>query len=238
MSVIDICIILFVLFGGYLGFKQGLITTLVHLVGYIFIIVLSFTFKDSVSEFLMLHLPFFDFFGLIKGASVLNIAVYEIIAFVFVFSILTIVLKIILMATGILERLVSVLGLLNLPFKIIAFFIGLLRNYVIVFAVLFILSLPNFADNNFIKDSVLKDKILEETPILSSLASDNLQVFNEFVSLKNKYDDIENSNEFNYEGVELFLKYDIIQPDLVQKLVDSDKLHINNIDTLINKYNN
>ena len=235
MSIIDICIIIFVLFGGYLGYKQGLITTLVNLIGYILIIILSFTFKDPVSEFLMLHLPFFDFFGLIKGVSVINIAVYEIMAFGLVFSILTIALKIVLMATGILERLVSVFGLLNLPFKIIAFFIGLLRNYVIVFAVLFILSLPNFADNNFIKNSSLKHEILENTPVLTNFAENSLKVFNEFALLKEKYSESE-TNEFNYETLELFLRYDVIDTELVKKLVDSDKLHIKGVETLIEKY--
>lgn len=235
MSFIDICIIIFILFGGYLGYKQGLITTLVNLIGYILIVILSFIFKDSVSELLMLHLPFFDFFGLIKGVSVINIAVYEIMAFGLVFSVLTIALKIVLMATGILERLVSIFGLLNLPFRIIAFFLGLLRNYVIVFAILFILSLPNFADNNFIKNSSFKDEILNNTPILTGYAEDSLKVFNEFALLKEKYSDSE-TNEFNYDTLELFLKYDIISADLVKKLVDVDKLHINGVENLIEKY--
>ena len=100
---------------------------------------------------------------------------------------------------------------------------------------MFILSLPNFADIGIIKDSNYKEPILNNTIILSSFAEDSLKVFNEFASLKEKYNDSE-SNEFNYEGVELFLKYNVITPDLVQKLVDSDKLHINGVENLIEKY--
>ena len=78
MNIVDIVILIFILFGGLIGWKQGFTKSLVNCVGYILIIVIAFVLKNPISEFFMMYLPFFDFFGLIKGLTVLNIALYEI----------------------------------------------------------------------------------------------------------------------------------------------------------------
>ena len=75
MSIIDLCIIIFLLLGALIGFKQGFTKSLVNCVGYILIVIIAFVLKNPISEFMMNYLPFFDFYGLIKGVSVLNIAV-------------------------------------------------------------------------------------------------------------------------------------------------------------------
>ena len=96
MSIVDIVIIIFVLLGAVVGFKQGFTKSLVSCVGVILVTVFAFLLKNPVSEFLMSVSPFFNFGGIIKGVTVLNIALYEVIAFALVFGVLMIVLKILL----------------------------------------------------------------------------------------------------------------------------------------------
>ena len=63
-----------------------------------------------------------------------------------------------------------------------------------------------------------------------------MTVFNEFSSLKEKYASINDSNKFNYDTLDLFLKYDVVKIDIVEKLIQSDKLHIKGSKKLIEKY--
>src|SRR5690625_5201712 len=100
MNIVDILIIIFILLGASIGFKQGFTKSLVSFVGIIVVIILAYLLKNPVSEFLMSIGPFFNFGGIIKGVTVLNIAVYEIIAFILVFTILMIILRVLLLATG------------------------------------------------------------------------------------------------------------------------------------------
>ena len=81
MNVVDIVILIFLAFGALIGFKRGFTRQLVSLVGIFVIIVVSFLFKNPVSVFLYNNLPFFNFGGIFKDITVLNILVYEVIAF-------------------------------------------------------------------------------------------------------------------------------------------------------------
>lgn len=45
-----------------------------------------------------------------------------------------------------------------------------------------------------------------------------------------------NATEFNRETLDLFLKYDVITVDSVETLRDKNKLKIDNLDEILNKY--
>lgn len=235
MNIVDIVIIIFILLGGFIGFKQGFTKSLVNCVGYIVIIIVAFLLKNPVSEFMMLHLPFFDFFGIIKGLSVLNIAVYEVLAFLLIFGLLLIGLKFLMIATSVFETLLKFTIILGLPSKILGAILGLIKNYVLVFIALYVLTLPTISGNAFLNDSKFIKPILEKTPVLSIFADKTVSVANEFVQIKDKYEN-SNTNEFNLETLDLFLKYDVVKLETVEKLVDKDKLHIKNIDSVLDKY--
>ena len=54
-------------------------------------------------------------------------------------------------------------------------------------------------------------EFLDKTPLLSSFADKSVNVINEFFVLKDNYNDKSISeDEFNYQAIELFLKYEII----------------------------
>ena len=234
----DIIIILVVLFGGIVGYNQGFTKTFVNFVGTVGILILSFILKNPLAEFMMLNFPFFEFGGLIKGVSVLNILVYEVIAFGLCFSILFIILKIIMVFTNIFEKILSITIILGFLDNVLGFVLGLFKNYIIVFVILFVLSLPNFSGNEFIGDSKLRGIIIEKTPVLSSCVGDASVVFNEFASLKEKYEKTSDNNKFNYDTLDLFLKYEIVKPATVEKLISSGKLHIKGSKKLLKKYKN
>ena len=180
--------------------------------------------------------PFFNFGGIIKGITVLNIALYEVVAFALVFSILTIVLKIVLLSTGILETILKFTVILGIPSKILGALVGMLRHYVIIFFTLYLLSMPNFVDVSFINNSNFKEPILKNTPILSNVASSSLKVLDEFKGISDKYTETESNNEFNLETLDLFLKYKVVTKKEVIYLEKSGKIKINGIEKVLNKY--
>jgi len=179
------------------------------------------------------NLPFFDFGGLLKGLPVLNIFVYELIAFIITLSLLALILKLILKVTKIFEFLLKITVFLGVPSKILGAIVGMIENFIFVFIVLYILNLPLF---DFNLNSKYKDKILSSTPILSSLVNDSVKVLEEFTELKDKYKDTENSNEFNKETLDLFLKYEVINVESVETLIKKDKLKMEGAEEILNKY--
>ena len=236
MNIIDIIIILFLILGAYIGFKQGFTKSLVSFLGILFVAIIAYFLKNPVSEFLMSFCPFFNFGGIIKGVTVLNIAIYEIIAFILVFSILIIALKVLLLTTGILETILKFTIILGIPSKILGSIVGIIKHYVIIFFVLYFLSMPNFVDVEFIKNSNYREPILKNTPLLSNVAESTLKVLDEFKGLSDKYTDTENSNEFNLETLDLFLKYKVVTVDTVKKLENNGKIDIKGMDRVISKY--
>lgn len=233
MLVADIIILIFILLGVVVGFKRGLTTELISTLGIIIIVVVAFILKNPVSQVLYSYLPFFKFGGFIKGVTVLNILVYEIIAFLLVLGILTIVFKLVLSFTKIFEKLLKYTIVLGIPSKIAGAVVGIIENYIWAFIILYVISLPFF---NFNFESKYRDKILNNTPILSKYIDSSTKVIDEFADLKDKYEVTTNATEFNRETLDLFLKYKIITVDSVEELIKKDKLSISNVDEILNKY--
>lgn len=236
MNIVDILFIIFVLFGAFIGFKQGFTKSLVSFVGIVIVTIIAYLLKNPVSEFLMSFCPFFSFGGIIKGVTVLNIAVYEIIAFLLVFSVLMILLRALLLATGILETILKFTIILGIPSKILGAVIGVLKNYIIAFFILYFLSMPNFVNVGIINESHFREPILKNTPLLSGIAESSLKVLDEFKGLSDKYQNTENNNQFNLETLDLFLKYKVVTVNTVKKLDESGKINIDGIENVLAKY--
>lgn len=235
MSVVDIVIVIFLLFGAFLGFKRGFTKQLVSSIGFILVVILAFILKNPISEFLYQNLPFFKFGGIFKGVTVLNIVIYEVIAFLLVLSILMIGLRILLLATSIFEKVLNMTIILGIPSKIMGAILGVIEYYVVVFIILYILSFPMF-NSVILADSKYKDKIIHNTPVLSNFADKSMNIVNDFVELKNKYEKETNPNQFNYEALDVLLKHKVISVKSVKKLDEKNKLLIDGVQELINKY--
>jgi len=238
MNIVDILIVLFIIGGAAVGSKDGFMKSLLKLTGLSIVLTLSYLLKNPVSELYMSVLPFLPFGGVIKGLTVLNIAVYELLAFASLCAVFTVILKIVLRTTGIFDKLVSLTFLLGVPSKILGALLGILKNYIITFFVLYYLAMPNFYDVSVVKYSKLKDPILKNTPVLSAKAKNINDVIEEFSELADKYKEIDNPNEFNLETLDLFLKYKITTKENVRKLKESGKIKIDGLDELLEKYEN
>ena len=91
--------------------------------------------------------------------------------------------------------------------------------------------------SKFIKrDLEYKNNILNNTPLLSGFIEPTMKVLDEFGDLKNKYETTENASEFNRETLDLFLTYDVVTVESVDKLIENDKLKIDNVEEILNKY--
>lgn len=235
MALVDILIIGFIFIGGLVGWKRGVIKEAASAIGVVLITILSFIFKNPLSIILYENLPFFKFGGIFKGVTVLNIALYELIAFLIVFSILMILWKIVMFASGIVQKIIDMTIILGFPSKILGFIIGLVEYYLICFVVLYILVLPIFSVKEVV-DSKYANFVLEKTPLISNMFGDKMEFLDEFVSLKEKYKNTDSANEFNYDTLDLFLKYDIININSAKKLREKNKLKIDGIDNLLKKY--
>lgn len=233
INIIDAIILLIILLGGVIGFKEGVIKKLTSIVGLIIVVVLSFILKNNLSVFFYENLPFFDFWGVFKGIQVLNIVFYEMLAFLIIASVLTIVYKVILGITGIIEKILKATVILSIPSKILGFFVGLIENYIWVYIVLFILTLPiiNFKMLYVSKSAMF---IMEKTPILSKYTDKTLVIYNDLYEIIDNKESKTNE-QINKESLELMLKHDIITKESAEKLIKKNKIVIED-DSFLNNY--
>ena len=236
MNVLDIGIIIFIIFGGILGLKRGFTKELVEAVGFIVVIIIAYFLKNPLSVLMYEYLPFFNF-GLLKNVEIFNILIYEMLAFIICIVVLSVILRVILLATSVFEKILNTTIILGIPSKIAGAFVGLIHHFIVVFIILYILSIFCF-DIDFVNESELKNKILNNTPLLSDIADKGVEVVNEFLVLKDQYTDKTISeSEFNYRAIELFLKYDIITPESLEKLIEKGKIdEFDNYGDLIKTY--
>lgn len=224
MNIIDAIIILILLMGAVIGFKQGAIKKTVSFVGTFAIIIIAFIFKNDLSVLFYENLPFFDFWGAFKGIQVLNIILYEIIAFLVVFSLLFIVLRMLIVITGFAELLLKATIFLAIPSKILGIFVGLIEYYVYVFIALFVISLPvfNLVDLN---ESKFAGTILNNTPLLSGLADDTVEVYTEVYNIIDNRGN-KSTEELNEEVLTFMLDKKAISYESAKSLIDQNKVFV------------
>ncbi len=230
LNVIDAIILLFLLMGALVGFKKGVIKSVVSFVGTILVFVLSFALKNPLSVILYTYFPFFN-----VGITVVNILIYEAIAFVIVFAILSTVLGVVIKISGIIETLLKFTIVLGIPSKILGAIFGLLEMYVFIFAALFALSHFN-VNNSLITDSKMANWILEKTPFVSHMMEDTYSGIKEIVSLNKNYQNSQDKEKLNQDGLNILLKYNVLSVENANTLLEKGKLKINDAHIIISKY--
>ena len=170
MNIFDIGIILILIMCAITGFKKGVIKETVSLVGIILVFVIAFLLKGYLGNVLCKYLPFFNFTGNLKGVVTLNILMYQLIAFFILYSILISIYAIILKVSGIIQKLVNMTIVLILPSKIGGAIVSFISGYIVMFVVLLTLAIP-LKNSDLFMESNMVNKILYNTPILSSSTS-------------------------------------------------------------------
>jgi len=233
MNVVDYIILGILLLHLLKGLKNGLLLSIVNVIGVVLIFVIAFYIKGPISIFLYERLPFLSFAGIFKGIVAVNILFYEAIAYGITIILLSIVFTIIKRITKIIDRLLSFTLFLNLPSKILGGVIGLVEGILYSFILLFIASVVN-TTTVYVNESKYGNLILENTPIISTVTSDlvnsSKEIYNVVLNNKN------NTNKANLESIDILMKYDILSYDSSVKLINDKKLNIIGIESVIEKY--
>lgn len=223
-NVIDIIIVLFILIGGVVGFKEGVLKKLTSVIGLILVVVLAFILKNKLSIYFYENLPFFDLWGVFKGIQILNVVFYEMVAFLLIASLLMLVYRLLLAVTGLIEKILKATVILGIPSKILGFIVGLVEAYIWVYIFLFVLTLP-MINIKEIYTSKTASFIMEETPYLSKYTDKTKEIYTNLYNIIDNRQEKTNK-EVNEEAINLMLKYDIITPESAQKLIDSNKVSV------------
>lgn len=243
MNIIDVIVLLTIVFSGLIGMKKGFVKSLVSFLGIIIVFILSFSMKDKIAEWMCLNLPFFDFSGSFKGATILNVIIYQAVAFLAIFSVLIAIYHLIVKISGLAEWLlkISIIGII--PTKIGGLIVGLLKGILISLIAIVILSLPTlklgFIDGTkLVKDSMIRNYLYNSSPVVGNVTKDLNNSVDEIIELKDKFDNKETKEDFNLSSLDIMLKHKVIKTDLAEKLVNSGKLKIDSekAKEIINKY--
>lgn len=234
MNIIDVVIILVVLCSMVVGFKRGVLKELVMTVGFLLVFILSFYLKNPLADWFSLYLPFFQFGGIVEGVTVLNILLYQVIAFIIVFSVLMVIFNVILSVTGFVEKILKYTIILGIPSKLLGALVGAMEGYIIAFVLVFIFNQP-MLDVGIINESKLKDNILN-TPVLNKVVSSVGDTVSDVYSLVEDNKDDMNADDFNREAIDIMLKHKLIDVEYVEKLIDRGKVRVPGIDSVLNNY--
>ena len=224
IGVIDLIIIIILLIGGVVGFKEGAIKKITSFIGLFLVVIIAFMLKNKLSVYFYENLPFLDLWGVFKGIQILNVIFYELVAFVIIASALMIVYRLLLIITGLIEKVLKATIILSIPSKLLGFVIGIIESYVWIYIFIFILTLPviNFKE---IYTSKIANFMLKETPILSKYTGKTVDVYNDIYKIVVNRKDKTNK-QINEETMDLMLNYDIISKESAQKLIDSNKVSV------------
>lgn len=237
MIYIDLIIIILLILGFLEGWKKGLLTSIVKLVSSILIFALAILLKGPISSILIEHLPFFSFGGIFKDITMLNILLYEGIAFVIIIIVLTIVFKLVLSLTGVLNKFINATIILGLPNKIGGAIVNTLRMFIIAFIIIFICSLIP-ATSKYVKEAKVADAMLNNTPVLSNATKDLNKTIDEVYTLVTTIDKNESNDKINSEVYEIMLKYGIVSSDTVNNLIESGKIDATGFEEIETEYKN
>ena len=237
LNIFDVGIILLLIMFLIVGFKNGVIREAFALIGIIAVFILSFVFKGLLGNLMCIILPFFKLSGVIEGFSVINILIYQIIAFMLVFAILLTIYEIFLKISKFIQKLVNLTIILILPSKLLGAVVSLIKGVIVLFAVFIVLMIP-LKNSELFTGSTMVNQILYKTPIRSQSSNNYINTVEEIYNLAEKVSNKKiSTNAANLELLDMMLKHKIVNKSTVESLVKLHKLDdVNNIETVLQKY--
>ena len=217
MNIFSVIVILLIISSGVMGLKKGFLKESVVFIGTILVYIISFLLKDKIGLVLCKWFPFFSFDGL----QTLNILVYQLIAFIFIATILFSIATIIFKLTGIIQKLVDITIILTLPSKILGFIFGILEGYIVMFLILIILAIP-LRNVELFKESTVVTKIMYNSPILSKTLGGVPKTIEDITTEIQKTD--YNKNKVALDIMKIELDHNIISKEDTLDLIERGKL--------------
>ena len=111
----------------------------------------------------------------------MSLQLYELISFFILLSVFSLILAVIIKISGVIERFLRSTVILALPSRILGGVLGVIEFYVFSFILLLIVTMPIFSisTNKSLVESKYKDKILNNTLIISHLSGGTVKSINE-----------------------------------------------------------
>lgn len=220
MNIFSIIVILLIISSGVMGLKKGFLKESVVFIGTILVYIISFLLKDKIGLVLCKWFPFFSFDGL----QTLNILVYQLIAFIFIATILFSIATTIFKLTGIIQKLVDITIILTLPSKILGFIFGILEGYIVMFLILIILAIP-LRNVELFKESTVVTKIMYNSPILSKTLGGVPKTIEDILDVTTEIQKTDyNKNKVALDIMKIELDHNIISKEDTLDLIERGKL--------------
>lgn len=226
-AVMNAIIIAFLIAGLIVGFMRGFVETSVGFLEFLLVAFLAFILKNPISVFLYTKLPFFDF-----DIQVLNILLYELIAFILICIILAIILYIVNKFIRIIQKIFNFIIGIGIPTGVLGALITFLEFYLVLYLFIFIVFFFSAYTGRPI-DNSLAETIFYKTPVLKDTAGPALQSAIDIADIAYKTND---KKEVDYKSLDILLKYKVISTDNAKLLIDNGKLKINGSKELVAKY--
>lgn len=237
MNIIDSIVILIILMSGAIGMKKGLIRSFISFAGIALVFTLSYLLKDPVAEFLSLKLPFFEFTGIFSGVTILNVIIYQLISFFFIFAAFMSLYTFLVHISKIVEKILKMTIILAIPSKIGGFILGLFEGLLVSLIFIIILSLPvlNF---NSVRESKFRNYLYNNSPLIGNVTKNTNDAIDEIFTLKDEFDEESDKEDFNLNCLDILLKHKVIGKEYAKSLLDSGKLKIDKekANAIIDKY--
>lgn len=226
MNLVDICLLVVILYCIIAGYRSGVIKTLVKLVGLFIVACASYYLKDIVADFLITHLPFYNYGGETGTITSVNIMVYQAVAFVFLFIILYSVLNIILIFAGLVDRLIKMTVIFAMPDKILGGVVGFVEGVMYSFIIVFAISQIPHSQQELVSESIAND-LLMKTPIIRNVFGSASTAGQEVASIL--LDSELSAESKDITILQTLIMYGMISADKAQSLIDSNKIQLPNI---------
>lgn len=228
MTIIDGVIILLILLCGVLGLKKGVIKSLVQLIGTVAIVIIAYVFKDTLADFLMGFMPFFNFGGIFNGITSMNILMYEMISFVVIFVLLYCILNILLTLSGLIETLLKLTIVLAIPSKILGGIVGLLEGVVLSFLISFVM-LHMTPTEELIVESKFATIILERTPYIGTVMNKTTLALEDINDIVKDMEDEKDRKIVDARVLQTLLHYQVVDQETAKELIKDEKLKLENV---------
>lgn len=226
-GIMNIIMVVWLILGFVIGIFTGFLERTIRVIEMFIIVLLSLFIKNPISALLYKYLPFIDF-----KIKVVNILMYEIIAFVIVAIIIIIIIKLLNKAINLVESVFAFILNIGFPKRIlggvITFCEGAFYLYIFIFIVFFI----STAYNMPIEGS-LANKYFDRAPVLSQTLG---PIFKSSVDIASISNAIKDKDLVECKSLDTLLAYKIISKENAKYLVDKNKLDFKGVENVIDKY--
>ena len=237
MNVFDVGIILLLIMSFIIGFKNGVVKELVALLGIILVFIISYLLKGYLGDIFCIFFPFFRFIGKIEGITMMNIVLYQIIAFLVIFTALLGLYATLLKISKKLQKLVNLTIILWLPSKVLGGIVSVIKGYIVLLVVFTVLMIP-LGNQEIFYNSTVINTMLYHTPVLSRTTQPFTNAVREIYDLGESISKDNISKEAaNAKALDIILKYNITKKATIEKLIEIHKIENNNgIEGVLNNY--